>query len=95
MHIEYEVTEQDFLGAQRLVQRIITSFMRWTEFAAPFLGLAGVIWLLYQVATHGVSLPLILSLGLSCYLVLIPVLSSRLRKKLYRASEYLDVVSRC
>src|SRR5215469_4213324 len=90
MHIEYDVTEQDFVHAQRLVRRISNSgFMRWAEFASPFLGFVLAAFLIYLLITKGVSILLILGLGLSLYLILIPILSRRLLQKLYRQTEHL------
>ena len=90
MHIEYDVTEQDFLDAQRLVRRMSNSgFMGWAEFASPFLGFVLAAFVIYLLVTKGVSVLLVLGLGLSLYLMLTPILSRRLLLRLYRHSECL------
>jgi len=64
MHIEYDVTEQDFLDAQRLVRRMSNSgFMGWAEFASPFLGFVLAAFVIYLLVTKSVSVLLVLGLG--------------------------------
>ena len=68
MHIEYDVTEQDFLDAQRLVRRMSNSgFMGWAKFASPFLGFVLAAFVIYLLVNKGkgVSVLLVLCLGLS------------------------------
>ena len=55
MHIEYDVTEQDFLDAQRLVRRMSNSgFLGWAEFASPFLGFVLAAFVIYLSVAKGV-----------------------------------------
>jgi hypothetical protein len=90
MHIEYDITEQEFLHAQQLVHRITTPKpVQWFEVASPFLGLALLIFGIEQLATQGLSALFVLCLGMGSYLLFLPLLSKNRQKQLYRNSDFL------
>ena len=90
MHIEYDITEQDFLHALRVVHRRTTgSFMRWIELASPLLGFALLIFIIYRIATQGMSGISALGLGIGLYLLFTPSLSKSRQKQVYRNSDFL------
>lgn len=90
MHVEYDITEQDFLHALQLVHRRTTpSLVRWVELASPFLGFALLIFIVYRWATQGLSGLLVLGLGIGLYLLFIPSISKNRQKQLYRNSDFV------
>jgi hypothetical protein len=90
MHIEYDVTEQDFLHALQLVNRRTTpSLVRWVELASPFLGFALSVFIIYRIATQGMSGISALGLGIGLYLLFTPSLSKSRQKQVYRNSDFL------
>jgi hypothetical protein len=90
MHIEYDITEQDFLHALQLVDRRTTPrLVRSLEWASPFLGFALLIFTIYRLAIHGLSVFIVLGLGMGLYLLFVPVLSKNRQKQLYRNSDFL------
>jgi hypothetical protein len=90
MHVEYDITEQDFLHALQLVHRRTTpTLVRWIELASPFLGFALLILIIYRITTLGVSGISALGLGIGLYLLFTPSLSKNRQKHLYRNSNFL------
>ena len=90
MHIEYDITEQDFLHALQLVDRRTTPrLVRWVELASPFLGFALLIFIIYRIATQAMSGISALGLGIALYLLFTPSLSKNRQKQLYRNSDFL------
>jgi YcxB-like protein len=90
MHVEYDISEQDFLHALRLVHRRTTpTLVRWIELASPFLGFALLIFIIYRIATQGMSGISALGLGIGFYLLFTPSLSKNRQKQLYRNSDFL------
>ena len=90
MHVEYDITEQDFLHALQLVHRKTTpSVVRWFELASPFLGFALLIFAIYRLATQGLSGLSALSLGIGSYLLFVPSISKNRQKQLYRNSDFM------
>lgn len=90
MHIEYDITEQEFLHAQQLVHRINSPKpVQWFELTSPFLGLALLILGIEQLATQGLSALFVLCLGMGPYLLFLPLLSKNRQKQLYRNSDFL------
>jgi hypothetical protein len=90
MHIEYDITEQDFLHALQLVQRRTTPVLvRWVELASPFLGFALLNFIIYRIATQAMSGISALGLGIGLYLLFTPSLSKNRQKRLYRNSDFL------
>jgi len=90
MHIEYDITEQEFLHALQLVDRRTTpSLVRWVELASPFLGFALLIFIIYRIATQPMSGISALGLGIGLYLLFTPSLSKNRQKQLYRNSDFL------
>jgi hypothetical protein len=72
MHVEYDMTEQDFLHALQLVHRRTTpSVVRWFELAPPFLGFAFLIFTIYRLATEDMSGLFVLGLGVGLYLLFV------------------------
>jgi hypothetical protein len=90
MHIEYDITEQDFLHGLQMVQRRTTpSLVRWVELASPFLGFALLIFIIYRITTQGMSGISALGLGTGLYFLFTPLISKNRQKRLYRNSDFL------
>src|ERR1700741_96261 len=91
MHIEYNITEQEFLRAQQLVHRSTSPrAVQWFELASPCLGLALLALLIERLVTGGLTVLLVLGLAMSIYLLFLPLLSKNRQKQLYRNSEFLN-----
>lgn len=90
MRIEYDITEQEFLHAQRLVHRSTSpKLVQWFELASPCLGLALLALTIERLATRGLSVLLILCLVLGLYLLFLPLLGKNRQKQIYKNSDSL------
>jgi hypothetical protein len=88
MRLEYDITQQEFLHAQRLVHRSTSPrLVQLFELAAPCLGLALLALAIERLATRGLSALLITCLVLGLYLLFLPLLSKNRQKQIYRNSD--------
>lgn len=87
MHIDYEVSEKDFLDGQRLATKNSSlRIVRWTRFVLPSLGALMVVFLIYGILTQGFSVRLVPGLAFGLYFLYIPFLIKRKQKALYAKS---------
>jgi hypothetical protein len=87
MHIEYEITEQDFFNAQRLaIKNSPIVLVRLTRWILPLFGLAGIGFIVHATFQLGFSWQLIPGLAFCSFFVSIPWLSKRTQKKLYKST---------
>ena len=85
MHIEYEISEQDFLNAQRLAIRSSPIPLVWlTRWALPLFGLAGLAFLTNGTVQQGFSWSIIPGLAFCLFFISLPLVSKRTQKKLYK-----------
>jgi len=87
MHIDYEISEQDFLDAQRLaIKNSSLRIVRWTLLVLPLFGLSLLIFLIHGTATQGFSVRLIPGLAVCLFFISVPLLNRRTQKNLYAKS---------
>jgi hypothetical protein len=87
MHIDFEISEQDFLDAQRLATKNSSlRIVRWTRLVLPLFGLSLLIFLIHGTATQGFSVRLIPGLAVCLFFISVPLLNRRTQKKLYAKS---------
>jgi hypothetical protein len=56
MHVDYEVSEKDFLEAQKLaIKKSPFRLVRWIRWVLPLIGLMTLAFLAYAVATQGIQ----------------------------------------
>ncbi len=84
MHIEYEISEQDFMNAQRLaIKNSPVLLVRLTRWVMPAFGLAGLVFIANATIQQGFSWRVIPALAFCLLLISLPLLSKRTQKKLY------------
>lgn len=90
MHVEYEISEQDYLDGQRLaIKNSSLRLIRWTRFVMPCFGAFLLAFLANGVLKEGFSLNVIPGLAFVLFLLFIPLLSKRKQKSLYAKSNAL------
>jgi len=84
MQIEYEISEQDFIDAQRLaIKNSPVRLVRWTRWVLPLFGVSLLIFLINAVAKQGFSIRAIPGLAFCLLFISLPLLSRSKQKKLY------------
>ena len=90
MHVDYEISEQDFRDGQRLaIKNSSVRFVRWTRWVLPFFGLLLSIFIIHTGLKQGPSVRLLPGLLMSLFFLSIPLLSKREQNKLYAKSNSL------
>jgi len=84
MHIEYEISEQDFVNGQRLaIKNSPVRLVRWTRVVLPLFGVALLAFLIYAVAQRGFSWRAVPGLGFCLLFIALPFLNRRTQQNLY------------
>lgn len=87
MHIDYEISEQDFLDAQRLaIRNSSVRLIRWNPLVLPLFGVLLLIFLIHGTAAQGFSVRLIPGLAVCLFFISVPLLNRRTQRKLYAKS---------
>ena len=90
MHVDYEISERDYLDGQRLaIKHSSVRMVRWTRFVMPCLGALGLAFLIHGLWTQGFSVRVLPGLAFSLFFLFIPLLSKRNQKTLYAKSNAL------
>ena len=83
MHIEYEISERDYVAAQRLaLKKMRPSLARMLVFG-PWFGLFLLIFLIHAIATQGFSTNMLIGFVIPVWCLLLPILNSRSVRKVY------------
>ena len=86
MHIEYEISERDYVAAQRLaLKKLRPSLARMLVFG-PWFGLFLLIFLVHAIATQGFSTNMLIGFVIPVWCLLLPILNSRSVRKVYAKS---------
>jgi hypothetical protein len=84
MQINYEISEQDFIDAQRLaIRNSPVRLVRWTRWILPLFGVALLIFLINVVVTRGFSVRAVPGVAVCLLFISMPLLSRSKQKKLY------------
>jgi hypothetical protein len=84
MQIEYEISEQDFIDAQRLaIRNSPMRLVRWTRWVLPLFGVGLLIFLINALARQGFSMRAIPGLAFCLLFISLPLLSRSNQKKVY------------
>jgi YcxB-like protein len=91
MHLDYEITEEDFVDGQRLaIKNSSFRSVRWTLYVLPAFGVFLLLDLIYFGARQGISLRQVpgLAFGLffSLFMLSLPLRSKRTQRKMYAKS---------
>jgi len=87
MHIEYEISQKDFVDGQRLaIKKSTIRVIRWMSFVMPTVGLVLLIFLISVGVRQGLSVRLVPGLVMSLWFLSIPLLNRRGQKKVYAKS---------
>jgi len=87
MRIDYEISEQDFLNAQRLaIKNSPVRSTRWTRLALPAFGLISLAYILHAIWSQGFSLREMPAFIVPVMLLSLPLLNRRAQKRLYARS---------
>ena len=90
MHVEYEISERDYLDGQRLaIKNSSLRIVRWTRFVLPSFGALLVVFLIYGIWTQGFSVRVLPGFAFSLFFLFVPLLSKRKQKTLYAKSNAL------
>ena len=90
MHIDYEISERDYLDGQRLaIKHSSVRMVRWTRLVLPSFGAFLLAFLIYGLWTQGFSVRVLPGLAFSLFFLFIPLLSKRKQKTLYAKSNAL------
>jgi len=87
MRIDYEVSERDFVDAQRLAAKTAPiASVRWMRWFIPVYLTGAVIFLTYGIATQGFSLNVLPGLFMCALIGSIPLVNRRAQRKVYAKS---------
>jgi len=87
MRIDYEITKQDFLDAQRLaIQKSPLPLVRWTRLVSLLFGLSLLVFLIYAAARQGFSVRFVPGLAICLLFISMPLLNRRTQENLYKKS---------
>jgi YcxB-like protein len=90
MHVDYEVSERDYLDGQKLaIKNSSIRVVRWTRFVLPSLGAFLALFLIRGILTQGFSVSLLPGMAFSLFFLLVPFLSRRQQKIQYAKSNAL------
>lgn len=90
MHVDYEISEKDYLDGQRLaIKNSSVRLVRWTRFVLPSFGALLAVFLVYSILTQGFSVSVLPGTVFSLLFMLIPFLSIRKQKMIYAKSNAL------
>jgi hypothetical protein len=90
MHVDYEVSERDYLDGQRLaIKNSSVRMVRWTPYVLPSFGALLAVFLIHGILTQGFSVSVLPGMAFSLFFLLIPFLSKRKQKTLYAKSNAL------
>jgi YcxB-like protein len=90
MHVDYEISEKDYLDGQKLaIKNSSVRMVRWTRFVLPSFGAFLAVFLIHGILTQGFSVSVLPGMAFSLFFLLIPFLSLRKQKTLYAKSNAL------
>jgi hypothetical protein len=90
MHVDYEVSERDYLDGQRLaIKNSSVRMVRWTPYVLPSFGALLAVFLIHGILTQGFSVSVLPGMAFSLFFLLIPFLSKRKQTTLYAKSNAL------
>lgn len=90
MHIDYEISEKDYLDGQRLaVKGSLVRMIRWTPLVIPAFGALLALFLIYGALTQGASVKFVPGAIFSLLFLSIPFLSRHRQKTSYANSNSL------
>jgi len=95
MHLEYEISEQDFLDAQRLaIKNSPVRSIRWSRIGIPLFGLLLFMFWLQSTYTHGLSLRSAIGVVFPILFMSIPLLTKWNARKMYARTTSFRCVQR-
>src|SRR3954453_9024315 len=84
MHVDCEVSEKDFLEAQKLaIKKSPFRLVRWIRWVLPLIGSMTLPFLAYAVATQGFKANMIWGSILPFWMISMPWMTRRAQRKLY------------
>src|SRR5262249_31297610 len=86
LKIDYEITEQDFLDAQRLAMKELGPLVRAVRWYMPMVGSVMLIWLLIDVRHIGFDPRLLFGLAVALFFIANPGLTRHKQKKMYSSA---------
>ena len=86
LKIDYEITEQDFLDAQRLAMKELGILLRAMRWDLPIVGSLMLIWLLFDVRHIGFDPRLLFGFAVALFFIANPWLTRRKQKKMYNSA---------
>jgi hypothetical protein len=90
MHVDYEISEKDYLDGRRLaIKNSSVRMVRWTRFVLPSFGALLAVFLIRGIWTQGFSVSVLPGMAFSLFFLLIPFLGIRKQKTLYAKSNAL------
>ena len=90
MHVDYEISEKDYLDGQRLaIKNSSVRMVRWMPFVLPCFGALGVVFLVHGILTQGFSVSVLPGMVFALFFLSIPLWSKRTQKKHYAKSNAL------
>lgn len=91
MHVDYEVSEKDFLEAQKLaIKKSPFRLVRWIRWVLPLIGSMTLAFLAYAVATQGFKANMIWGSILPFWMISMPWMTRRAQRKLYAKSKHFQ-----
>ena len=89
MHVDYEVSEQDFFEAQKLaIKKSPLAAVRMSRWVFPLAGVAAVIFLITAMAREGFRGNMVFGLLITSWLLFMPLIVRKTQKKLYARSKH-------
>lgn len=92
MHVDYEISEKDYLDGQRLATKNSSvRIVRWMPFVLvlPCFGAVGVVFLIHGILTQGFSVSVLPGMVFALFFLSIPLWSKRAQKNHYAKSNAL------
>ena len=86
MKIDYEISEQDFLDAQRLALKELGPLVRAMRWYLPIAGSFMLIWVLFNIRHIGFDPRLLFGFAIALFFIANPWLTRRKQKKMYSSA---------
>jgi hypothetical protein len=72
MHVDYEITEKDYLDGQRLaIKNSSVRMVRWTRFVLPSFGALLAVFLIHGILTQGFAVSVLPGMAFSLFFLLV------------------------
>lgn len=87
MRVEYQISERDFINAQRLaIKNSPRRSVRWTRLMYPLFGLMLLLFVISTAQRQGLSARMIPAFVICLFFLSMPLLNRRTQKKMYAES---------